>query len=292
MRLVIEEMRQFVTEIENELDRVTNELDHAPEGSLNTGGSNDQPVFYRASMSGTDSGRRRKRVTLRDDTMIDMLVRKDHLKDLVKVRSGQLKIIHSAAEALARCTDDESLLQKRIKRYPALDPDRVKRACSTPICDIAGKDPLNFSYSQGGRSEAVHQFWENMPYEQSDYRPEGKRMRTGRGLMVRSKSELLIAELLYRYDVPFRYEQVLHVGSMIIVPDFTIKRSDGQIFYWEHMGRISDPVYFERQIQKVRIYHSAGIMPGRDLLVSYDGPDGTIDIRRAESMIKTEILQF
>ncbi|MBQ1524734.1 MAG: hypothetical protein IIZ55_06335, partial [Firmicutes bacterium] len=59
-----------------------------------------------------------------------------------------------------------------------------------------------------------------------------------------------------------------------------------------HMGRISDPVYFERQIQKIRIYHSAGIMPGRDLLISYDGPDGTIDIRRAESMIKTDILQF
>ena len=76
--------------------------------------------------------------------------------------------------------------------------------------------------------------WEQEEYEQSTYKIEQKTQMTSFGLQVRSKSELLIAEKLREFKVPFRYEQVLHIGNTQVIPDFTIRRSDGKVFLWEH----------------------------------------------------------
>ena len=57
------------------------------------------------------------------------------------------------------------------------------------------------------------------------------------GVMVRSKSEVIIANLLTRYGIPFTYEQRLKAGGLTFSPDFTIDWQD-TTFYWEHLGRL------------------------------------------------------
>lgn len=58
------------------------------------------------------------------------------------------------------------------------------------------------------------------------------------GDMLRSKSEVIIANLLHERQIPFRYEQPLFAGDGTLrLPDFTIAWR-GQTFYWEHLGRL------------------------------------------------------
>ena len=65
------------------------------------------------------------------------------------------------------------------------------------------------------------------------------------GDMLRSKSEVIIANLLHERSVPFRYEQPLFAGNGTLrLPDFTITWA-GKTFYWEHLGRLDLTEYAE-----------------------------------------------
>ncbi|MDO5331666.1 MAG: hypothetical protein Q4E99_03215, partial [Bacillota bacterium] len=132
--------------------------------------------------------------------------------------------------------------------------------------------------------------WATEPFEQCSFRPEERRQITSRGLKVRSKSEMFIAEKLYDYGLEFRYEEVFHAGNMQLVPDFTIRRADGKIFIWEHQGLTSVQTYIERQTKKAQLYASIGYVPWDNLIVTYDNSDGIIDLRIVESEIKNKLL--
>ncbi len=63
------------------------------------------------------------------------------------------------------------------------------------------------------------------------------------GEMVRSKSEVIIANILYQSGILFIYEQPLRApdGSRHD-PDFTIEWN-GRTYYWEHVGMLDNPEY-------------------------------------------------
>lgn len=65
------------------------------------------------------------------------------------------------------------------------------------------------------------------------------------GDMLRSKSEVIIANLLHERGVPFRYEQPLFAGDGTLrLPDFTVTWA-GNTYYWEHLGRLDLTDYAE-----------------------------------------------
>ena len=64
---------------------------------------------------------------------------------------------------------------------------------------------------------------------------------TARGDLVRSKSEVIIADHLNRAGVRYAYERELAIGGSIKYPDFTIEDEDtGTSYYWEHCGMLVD----------------------------------------------------
>lgn len=127
--------------------------------------------------------------------------------------------------------------------------------------------------------------WATQPYRQSTYMPERRVHTTSRGLRVRSKSELLIAEKLYEHGIPFRYEQILTIDGIDYAPDFTLMRADGTLVYWEHCGLTSSRGYMRRHWQKLQAYAEAGITPWKNLIVTYDDENGLLDLRSVESEI-------
>ena len=96
---------------------------------------------------------------------------------------------------------------------------------------------------------------------------EGKIHEALSGDMVRSKSELIIANLLHERGVPFEYETALLApdGTMFL-PDFTITW-DGEQWYWEHWGLMSSEKYAEHRDKKKTWYEKQ--FPGR-LLETYE----------------------
>jgi hypothetical protein len=68
--------------------------------------------------------------------------------------------------------------------------------------------------------------------------------RTSKGLAVRSKSELLIAEALISAGLAFDYEKPLTLGGQTRYPDFTIEDEiSGRTVYWEHLGMLDRADY-------------------------------------------------
>ena len=65
----------------------------------------------------------------------------------------------------------------------------------------------------------------------------GRIHQTISGQMVRSKSEVIIANLLTQYNIPFAYEKILEANNVRFSPDFTIKVKD-KTYYWEHLGML------------------------------------------------------
>lgn len=63
------------------------------------------------------------------------------------------------------------------------------------------------------------------------------------GLMVRSKSEVIIADMLFDRGIAFEYEKLVYApDGSYSVPDFTIMWR-GEPFFWEHLGLSAEQGY-------------------------------------------------
>ena len=85
---------------------------------------------------------------------------------------------------------------------------------------------------------------------------------TARGDLVRSKSEVIIADHLHRAGIRYAYERPLSIAGFLKYPDFTIEDEDtGASFYWEHCGMLADPGYRRRWKEKLAWYRENDILP-------------------------------
>jgi exodeoxyribonuclease V alpha subunit len=88
----------------------------------------------------------------------------------------------------------------------------------------------------------------------NDWYQSGKIHEALSGDMVRSKSEVIIANLLHQADIPFTYEEPLYApDGTFFLPDFTL-RIGGENYYWEHWGMMSDDGYVAHRELKTKWY--------------------------------------
>lgn len=72
---------------------------------------------------------------------------------------------------------------------------------------------------------------------------EGKIHHALADIMVRSKSEVIIANMLFERDIPFTYEMPLYAADgTFYLPDFTVTWR-GEDWYWEHLGLMDSEEY-------------------------------------------------
>jgi hypothetical protein len=97
----------------------------------------------------------------------------------------------------------------------------------------------------------------------STFLEKGLIHRTARGELVRSKSEVIVADLLHSLDLPYSYEQPF-AGSdgSVRYPDFTVDDAEtGRLVLIEHLGMLSQPDYARRWEQKLEWYRKEGVLP-------------------------------
>ena len=131
--------------------------------------------------------------------------------------------------------------------------------------------------------------WLAENFDQSTSYPEEKVHVTAKGLHVRSKSEVIIAERLDYYNVPYRYEETFYITNYKFSPDFTILTKKG-VVYWEHCGRTHDRGYMRNHNWRCTMYESIGIVPWKNYIVTYDDENGNIDTRIIDSEIVNKLL--
>ena len=90
----------------------------------------------------------------------------------------------------------------------------------------------------------------------------GKIHKTVDGNFVRSKSEVIISNLLYSSGIKYSYEEKLfYAAGEFILPDFTIYLPDGKKIFWEHIGMAGNEKYDKNWIRKMDIYEK--FFPGQ-----------------------------
>lgn len=128
--------------------------------------------------------------------------------------------------------------------------------------------------------------WCSENFSKSNYHPEKLIFKSPSGNHVRSKSEFFIDQALFLNQIPFRYECKLTLNDYEIYPDFTIMHPlTHKIYYWEHFGMMDNPSYSQNAFSKMNLYNSNGIIPGIDLIMSFESKNNPFTYEKAEAII-------
>lgn len=110
---------------------------------------------------------------------------------------------------------------------------------------------------------------------------------------VRSKSEKIIADMLYDKNIEYKYECPLILEeNRQIYPDFTFfnPNGDGEI-YWEHFGMMDNEEYANNAIKKIDLYAKSGIYLGQNLIVTFESSKKSIDTKIVNSYIDNYLVR-
>ena len=116
--------------------------------------------------------------------------------------------------------------------------------------------------------------------------------RTWNGTLVRSKSELIVADALSAAGIEFAYEKEFrgYDGSPRF-PDFTIEdAATGDTYLWEHLGMLANPQYARAWERKRAWYRASGVEEGggevATLIVTKDDEHGGIDSAEVQAGVQ------
>ncbi|MCR5101182.1 MAG: hypothetical protein K6B41_07485 [Butyrivibrio sp.] len=116
---------------------------------------------------------------------------------------------------------------------------------------------------------------------------------SNKGVRVRSKSELIIANMLEQYNVPYKYERPLLLKKWGQVrPDFTclnvVQRKE---LIWEHFGMMDSPSYANKNIVKMANYQQNGFFVGKNMITTFETSVCPISSLNVKKMIEHYLIQ-
>ncbi len=254
MAYEVEVLKQLMWKIQNEQKLAYNELSKLPEGRLYREIIRGESYYYHIIGHGKE--RTRKGIT-KNTSLVYQLARKEYL--LIEMRNQKLGVeLINKISAKVNFDASQEAIEVASNKFPAL--------------------PLEV-FVQGGKCE--HQ----TPCRSTMFL-EGTIHRTQRGVLVRSKSELIIADMLESLGIPYQYEVDLPYDDYHLCPDFTVIRPrDGKVIFWEHFGLTHDEEYLRKMDIKLGRYRSMNIQPWNNLIISYDREDGSLDVGLIRALI-------
>ncbi len=115
------------------------------------------------------------------------------------------------------------------------------------------------------------------------------------GIMVRSKGEVIIANALWHYGIPFVYEELFPYqgeDGKWYYPDFTIHLPDGRRIIWEHWGMLDKHSYCVKNADKLYTYNKNGFILGKNFIITQDDVNGACDSAFIYHIIEQYILPY
>lgn len=244
--------------INSEIKYLTKTIDSLPEGTatVNSGG-------HRKRMTGSVNGE--KRFFSRDELpLVQSLIYKKYLTKRRDELIGAQKLMNH----YIRFTKTDL---GKAEKYLMDNPARAEL-----IKDFLTKDDRSFKV------------WMSAPDPCAAPHQEKRTEETLFGLKVRSKSEVMIATYLYENGIPFRYEEPLVLGGVVYCPDFTFRDPKSGAFYWyEHFGKMDEPDYVRDNIPRLITYADHGIVPGINLVLTYETKKHKLSLPQIRAEIQT-----
>ncbi|MCR5119764.1 MAG: hypothetical protein K6B44_09150 [Lachnospiraceae bacterium] len=194
------------------------------------------------------------------------------------------------AETLAQIEYDDKLAETLEKTVKTLD--RLKKEWP--------EDPFVSAEKKlgAGKMELVKKVcitdeeyiraWLDADYEMMGFRETEKDFYTRKGLRVRSKSELIIADMLDEEEIPFRYEKPLKLKAGTVHPDFTLLNiKERKEVYWEHFGMMDDIEYRNNAFIKIREYEDSGMYQYDSMIWTFETSKYPLNTKSLRGMIRS-----
>ena len=252
-----EEARRRYQEIKECADKMESEILKAPSGIIHIVNSGKRIQFYLRDDKSDKSG---KYIRKADAQTIRTFLQKSYYEKVMKFLNVERKNL----DTFLKKSDN---ITKKIQQLYSVFPLEIKQYI----------DPIDMSDDDYTAS------WLRIPYQGKTIPEYIPVYQTNHGEMVRSKSELTIANKLADKGIPYKYECPLTLSNgTTIYPDFTILdvRMRKEI-YWEHIGLMDDREYARQSVFKMKSMMKDGIILGKNLIITEEttaNPLGTNEI--------------
>jgi len=233
--------------------------------------------------------------------LIDDLVYKQVLTTLNEWATKNKRILKKAQKYNEITAD--SIIENTCAKYRM--PDKVKtlinlvsglpnddykrRAMSGTVINVRRCESGNIEeifVRAGYDMDMVVRWFEEGGHQGKEISNSTRRIDTGLGFYVRSKSELLIAFALTQAGIPFKYELKTWVGGIAFYPDFTILMPDGSTLIWEHFGLMGIREYEDNARGKMMKYLDAGYYPNQKFFATYEDGENELDGKAINNILK------
>lgn len=174
------------------------------------------------------------------------------------------------------------IVNKFIKKLKRLDLSEVYNNLHPGRKAIV--NPIEASY------EVMLDKWINQKYIFLDF-PIKPDLESKNGEFMRSKSELILADLFHDYNLKYKYEKKLVLRNNITYyPDFTFLGKDLTEIYWEHFGKMNDLEYINQFIYKIKNYEKNNIKLWDNLIVTFESEEIPFNRNYARYLIEKYLL--
>ena len=113
------------------------------------------------------------------------------------------------------------------------------------------------------------------------------------GTVVRSKSEVIIANMLFLNNIPYVYECPYFFDGDILKFDITALSTidyETEVVV-EHQGMMDLPAYQDKYMHSLMTCLGYGLTPNIDIFFTFDDLNGNFDSRQIWDIIKTRLIQ-
>jgi hypothetical protein len=250
--------------IEKQLIKLKKRIDTAPSGTLRVAKSNSHEQFFQRRNIYDNPG---AYIPRKDQALAAKLAQKDYDTKLLEV----LKQQHKTIDRFLKDFNPEAAKQV----YEKLNTTRQQLVKPEFLTD----------------EEFINQ-WMSVPYTRPPFKENTSEHYTAKGERVRSKSEILIADALNRYNIPYRCEFPVYSGGVIYAaPDFNcLNVRLRKEYYWEHLGKMGDESYADTNKDKMDKYALEPDFDETRLIITMETGNKPLNTKVIEEKIRKYLL--
>ena len=271
------QIEKRLAELQNLLFTKKKSYEKAPQGRIRISQNGGHPEYYLVTERGSLRG---KYLPHSQKTLTRQLAQKDYDARLIKLLQKEI----SALQNYMKQTSNGRAIPEL---YDSLCPAR--RSLITPAI------LTNEQYAAR---------WQDVSWTGRPFASDAPYICTARGERVRSKSEVIIADTLFRHNIPYRYEFPITLKRInsddirrdfgrynTLYPDFLCLNTRTRTeFYWEHFGLMDSTEYSNNAAGKLRLYTENGILAGRNLIITMETQTEPPSIKALEKLIEEFLL--
>ena len=213
------------------------------------------------------------------------------------------EIVYLATKSYATKLDKVAELEKKQieKCIELLESKKDEKGADKADTDLVYASLPDYIRTNTIPSEATDdgfaERWQKEKYNSRWKKNTDTTYETPSGERVRSKSEFIIASMLDKAGVPYRYEEIVPLDGEGLVgvfmhPDFTVlNKRTRKVYYWEHFGAMSNNDYIEGNFMpKIQEYYNFGFLPGDKLLITFESSGHPLDTTEVKRIIENYLL--